>query len=127
MPGAAATMTRAISWCREINSEGYLAARPPLDDAVAERSRHGGFGLIMERQSATAAKVSPFFSNDQAATYLNLSPRTLEKLRVVGGGPAFRKFGRRVTYALDDLEAWAAMRRCDSTSDTAWRRAVAGK
>jgi hypothetical protein len=81
----------------------------------------------MQRQLATAPRVSPFFSNEQAATYLNLSPRTLEKLRVIGGGPVFRKFGRRVMYALEDLEGWAAMRRCDSTSDTAWKRALASK
>ncbi|MGS1016176.1 helix-turn-helix transcriptional regulator [Allosphingosinicella humi] len=60
---------------------------------------------------------SPFLSNDEAASFLRLSPRTLEKLRVVGGGPKFCKFGRRVTYSLADLEAWAAERRCDSTSD----------
>jgi hypothetical protein len=36
---------------------------------------------------------------------------------VVGGGPRFRKFGRRVVYALDDLVSWAEARGCDSTSD----------
>jgi len=66
-------------------------------------------------------RTSPFLSNGQAAAYLNLSPRTLEKLRVVGGGPQFRKFGRRVMYAADELEAWAAQRRCNSTSDAAWK------
>ena len=67
------------------------------------------------------APPSQFLSNTQAATFLNLSPRTLEKLRVVGGGPQFRKFGRRVLYTVDELEAWAALRRCDSTSDPAWK------
>jgi hypothetical protein len=52
-----------------------------------------------------------FLNNEQAARYLNLSPRTLEKHRVIGGGPRFRKF------ALVDLEAWANARACDSTSD----------
>jgi hypothetical protein len=58
-----------------------------------------------------------FLNNEQAARYLNLSPRTLEKHRVIGGGPRFRKFGRRVVYAFADLEAWANARACDSTSD----------
>ena len=35
-----------------------------------------------------------------------LSPRTLEKQRVIGGGPRFRKFGRRVMYAVADLDAY---------------------
>ena len=56
--------------------------------------------------------------NKEAARFLKLSPRTLEKMRVVGGGPRFRKHGRRVLYALADLEAWSDERTCDSTSDT---------
>ena len=49
--------------------------------------------------------------------YLRLSPRTLEKQRVLGGGPRFRKFGRRVMYAVADPDAWAAERSFESTSD----------
>jgi hypothetical protein len=65
-----------------------------------------------------AAKPAPrYLSNDEAAAYLHLSPRTLEKQRVVGGGPKFRKFGRRVVYAIEDLESWASARACDTTSD----------
>jgi len=71
----------------------------------------------MGSQHTEAERQSPFLSNDQAAQFLNLSPRTLEKMRVVGGGPVFRKFGRRVMYELDDLQRWAGLRRCDSTSD----------
>lgn len=44
----------------------------------------------------------PFYSNEEAADFLRLSPRTLEKYRVRGGGPPFRKLGRRVVYALSD-------------------------
>lgn len=58
-----------------------------------------------------------YLNNDEAAAYLHLSPRTLEKQRVIGGGPKFRKFGRRVVYALEDLESWASARACDTTSD----------
>jgi excisionase family DNA binding protein len=58
-----------------------------------------------------------FLTNQEAAEYLKLSPRTLEKLRVIGGGPRFHKFGRRVRYAQHELEAWADIRACDSTSD----------
>lgn len=59
-----------------------------------------------------------FLDNDAAAEYLCLSPRTLEKLRVIGDGPAFRKLGRRVVYALEDLDIWADRRRQESTSDS---------
>ncbi len=48
---------------------------------------------------------------------MRLSPRTLEKQRVIGGGPRFRKFGRRVMYAVVDLETWADARSFEMTSD----------
>lgn len=58
-----------------------------------------------------------FLNNQEAAEFLRLSPRTLEKQRVQGGGPPYRKFGARVLYSLTDLEAWALDRRRLSTSD----------
>lgn len=45
-----------------------------------------------------------YLTNGEAATYLKLSPRTLEKLRVYGTGPNFRKFGVRAIYAREDLD-----------------------
>ncbi|WP_398495099.1 helix-turn-helix domain-containing protein [Variovorax sp.] len=61
-----------------------------------------------------------YLNNDEAAEHLGLSPRTLEKQRVIGGGPKFRKFGRRVMYAVVDLDAWADARSFDTTSDLAY-------
>jgi predicted DNA-binding transcriptional regulator AlpA len=48
-----------------------------------------------------------YLDNEQAAQFLKLSPRTLDRQRGTGEGPRFRKFGRRVIYAIEDLEAWA--------------------
>ncbi len=42
----------------------------------------------------------------EAAKWLGLSPRTLEKWRVTGQGPRYRKFGRSVRYAISDLETF---------------------
>ena len=67
-------------------------------------------------QPAPAAKPE-FLTTDEAAALLRLSPRTLEKLRVLGGGPRFRKFGARVVYALADLRAWADSNTYGMTSD----------
>ncbi|MEJ7669596.1 MAG: helix-turn-helix domain-containing protein [Casimicrobiaceae bacterium] len=67
--------------------------------------------------SPNARAAARYLTNDEAATFLRLSPRTLEKQRVIGGGPRFRKFGRRVVYAIDDLEAWANARSFEMTSD----------
>jgi len=52
----------------------------------------------------------------QAAILLCLSERTLERLRVSGGGPKFVKAGRAVRYREADLEAWIADRVVTSTS-----------
>ena len=62
-------------------------------------------------------QTKSYLPTKEAAFYLGLSPRTLEKFRVVGGGPAFHKFGRRVLYTYEDLEAWAEGTRRQSTSD----------
>lgn len=66
---------------------------------------------------AAATQPQRYLTNDEAAAYLRLSPRTLEKQRVIGGGPRFRKFGRRVMYAVVDLDGWAADRSFETTSD----------
>ena len=58
-----------------------------------------------------------YLSTREAADYLGLSPRTLDRYRVSGGGPVFHRFGGRVRYLRADLDAWAATRRRRSTSD----------
>lgn len=58
-----------------------------------------------------------FLRTKDAAEFLGLSPRTLEKHRTYGTGPLFRKLGGRVVYAIDELEAWAERGTVASTSD----------
>ena len=58
-----------------------------------------------------------FVRTQQAAAYLGLSHRTLEKHRTYGTGPAYRKLGGRVLYAIEDLQAWADRGAKISTSD----------
>jgi hypothetical protein len=60
-----------------------------------------------------------FLRTGEAAKYCGLSPRTLEKLRLTGGGPTYTKpVGRRfVRYAIDDLNCWLERGRRASSSD----------
>ena len=58
-----------------------------------------------------------YLSTREAAAFLGLSPRTLDRYRVSGEGPHFHKFGSSVRYARADLESWAEARRGSSTSD----------
>jgi hypothetical protein len=58
-------------------------------------------------RAAEARKGSPFLSTREAAFYLGLSFRTLEKMRLTGVGPRFRKHGRHVRYHIVDLDLWS--------------------
>ena len=58
-----------------------------------------------------------YLTTGEAARYLGLSPRTLKRYRVTGDGPAFHRFGGRVRYRRDRLDAWAAERERISTVD----------
>ena len=58
-----------------------------------------------------------FLRTPEAARFLGLSGRTLEKHRTYGTGPAYRKLGGRVVYAIEDLQAWADKGVQTSTND----------
>jgi hypothetical protein len=59
-----------------------------------------------ERENAVPEQL---LSTRDAGAFLRVSPRTLEDWRLRGGGPLFRKLGRRlVRYRRADLEAFLA-------------------
>ncbi|AXB76601.1 AlpA family transcriptional regulator [Novosphingobium sp. P6W] len=58
-----------------------------------------------------------YLRTPDAALRLGLSPRTLEKHRCYGTGPAFYKLGGRVVYTIEAIDAWAQMGLRRSTSD----------
>ena len=68
-------------------------------------------------RAGQARKESPFLTTVEAATYVCLSRRTLEKMRTAGNGPIYRKHGRYVRYHIDALDAWSTARRTNSTSE----------
>ena len=61
--------------------------------------------------------AAKYLSTREAAEYLGLSARTLDRYRVSGEGPVFHRFGGRVRYTREDLDVWAAARRRASTAD----------
>ncbi|TAJ71714.1 MAG: DNA-binding protein [Phenylobacterium sp.] len=67
-----------------------------------------------------AITVTPhrLLRTNEAADWLGLSGRTLEKHRTFGTGPSYRKIGGRVVYAIDDLQAWADRGARVSTTET---------
>jgi predicted DNA-binding transcriptional regulator AlpA len=67
--------------------------------------------------NAASALPPRFLRTPEAARFLSLSGRTLEKHRYFGTGPTYRRLGGRVVYAVDDLLAWANLGTKYSTSD----------
>jgi hypothetical protein len=69
-----------------------------------------------KRRAAPAKVAVRWLTTPEAAAYANLSRSTLEKLRCLGGGPAYSKPGRIVVYDIALLDRFIEARRCASTS-----------
>ena len=71
----------------------------------------------MPEDGNKSSSAKPFLTTKEAAAWLGLTRNTLEKWRVQGGGPPYRKHGRYVRYHLEDLIAWSEASKRRSTSD----------
>tara|TARA_R110002072_G_scaffold46465_2_gene128529 strand:+ start:432 stop:674 length:243 start_codon:yes stop_codon:yes gene_type:complete len=80
---------------------------------MAKKNLANGTPLIEPKES----HVSPFMNTIQAAEYLLLSPKTLEKMRWHGNGPSYRKHAAIVVYHIDDLKTWSSSTQRNSTSE----------
>ena len=111
-----ATVARARSW---MAGQACARARAAMRRAVA------GAPLLGEAETDTAQgdsdmhhAIGEYLSTRRAAAILGLSPRTLDRYRETGKGPAYHRFGQRIVYRRDDLEAWAAKRRVPAADET---------
>jgi hypothetical protein len=59
----------------------------------------------------------PFLRTKEAARFIGVSGRTLEKHRIYGTGPKYSKIGGRIIYAVKDLRDWAERGARRATSD----------
>ncbi len=73
------------------------------------------------KQTTHGTNSEPFLKTVECADMLRLSPRTLERMRVLGGGPRFVKAGpgvrAKVLYRLSDITIWTAAHSFASTSE----------
>lgn len=72
--------------------------------------------LSSSESEVNFSDVRAAITTREAAKYLGLSSSTLNKWRCHGGGPEFLKLGRAVRYRFEDLDAFVAVRRLNSTS-----------
>lgn len=77
--------------------------------------------------NAHATLPPRYLRTPEAARFLGLSGRTLEKHRTYGTGPKYAKIGGRVVYALEDLQAWVSRGEKTSTSDETGDRVLPAK
>ena len=89
--------------------------------ALTTQVPNGGAELERKGEIRMNENARNYLSTRQAAEWLGLSPRTLDRYRVTGEGPIFHRFGSRVRYLLADLDTWATARRRKSTSDDGGR------
>lgn len=73
-------------------------------------------------QSHDATTTTKYDATDRlrvgpAAEYVGLKPQTLNKYRMMGGGPVFYRVGRLISYRVGDLDAWLLAQRRNSTSE----------
>ena len=118
-----ATVDKCRAWMRE---QVGLNDRWAIRNAVAVKcangaGEHADPALLLESLRSQGEQPmkrhTVLLNTAQAAAALDLSPRTLERYRVVGGGPRFRKIGRWVRYLPSDLERWLDGRVRTTTSD----------
>ena len=118
-----------VSWLRRGGSprlatvdkaRAWMVGAASAEEVRAIRAMASGDGEIPQdifKGDCDMGDDAIYMGTRELAAFLGLSPRTLDRYRVSGGGPKFHKFGNRVRYARADVEAWAAERRYSSTSD----------
>lgn len=60
----------------------------------------------MNTPRSAQSDAAPHFSQTELARRWQMSPRSLEKWRTLGLGPAYLKIGGRVRYRLEDVLAY---------------------
>lgn len=62
------------------------------------------------QRAERAKRGSPYLNTAQAAHFLGISVRTMQRMRAKGTGPTPRRHTLTVLYHIDDLEAWSRSR-----------------
>lgn len=78
--------------------------------------------MSAKTREETRSRPTPTVLDTRAAAdFLSVSPRTLEGMRVRGGGPRFAKVGGSVRYRIASLEEYLQHQERTSTSDPGQR------
>jgi len=76
------------------------------------------YGSSYQPDAPTSSQEA-LLTEQQAASLLNVNPRTMQKWRIQGGGPRFVRMSRRcIRYWPKDIRDWVQNRIKSSTSET---------
>ena len=64
---------------------------------------------VNKRLITYSKKRSPFLLPAEAARYLRLCTKSLERHRIAKTGPTYRKHGGKIVYHEDDLDIWTEL------------------
>ena len=124
---ATALINRAMILSKAGDVSGAIHTAKAISDPNEQARVLAG---ISEAQAAKGYAGGPggdlYLTTQEAAAYLRLSSRTLERHRVEGTGSRFVKLGRRCLYRRSDLDDWAASQTFRSTSEADAADAGAG-
>ncbi len=62
------------------------------------------------QRAERAKRGSPYLNTAQAAHYLGISVRSMQRMRAKAEGPTPRRHARMVLYHIDDLQVWSTGR-----------------
>ena len=103
---------------------GWMARQASAPARAAMRRAVAGAPLLGEVDQGTPQgdcdmnhADGEFLSTRKAAAALGLSPRTLDRYRETGRGPAYHRFGQRIVYRRADLDDWAARQRVPAADE----------
>ncbi len=89
------------------------AKQPRMQPARSIAQQMGDVTRQSPHEREPSRVASPFLTTKEAARYLRLSHRTLERLRVTGSGPRYRRAASggkkaKVLYLISDLDEWVS-------------------
>ena len=117
-----ATVGRVRSWMAAQSSEAEAREIREIAGRAVPVRPAGPKTRVSGKKGENNMNDTDYMTTREAAAFLRLSARTLERYRVSGEGPRFHKFGNRVAYLRADVVAWAAERSRSSTSDDGAKR-----
>ena len=113
-----ATPSQRAAIVRMLGDGGRTTLVDAASKAVQDDSRREKTSPVSDADRAAGEHPPEYrrqmlLTTEEAAQFLRLNTRTLDRFRAGGGGPAYCKFENRVYYVRADLLTWVWARRVD--------------